>query len=133
MTQLLPSDNDILNPDVKSQPGYTPPKWPQREELDENVLEPPKSLTDQNLRKEFNDVWNKAFTSGFDSILAKGLATASNVSKLSLLQQDLVKCRTFANLVLEDYILHHEDKEAIIEAYFLSRDEGYEENEEDDE
>lgn len=131
MTQLLPSDNDILNPDVKSQPGYVPPKWPQRVELDEDTLEPPKTPTDQILRKEFNDVWNKAFTSGFDSILAQGLATAANVAKLASLKDNLARCRTFANMVLEDYILHHEDKEEIIEAYFLSRDE--ERSEEDNE
>lgn len=133
MDQLLPNENDILNPDILSQPGYLPPKWPKRQEIDEDTLELPKNPSDQILRKEFNDVWNKAFTSGFESILTKGLATAANVAKLASLQNDLAKCRTFANLVLEDYILHHEDKEEIIEAYFFSRDEGYEEGIEDDE
>lgn len=126
MVQLLPSDNDILDPDTKL-PYRERQKWPQREELDEEVLSVPENFSnDQKLRKEFNDVWQAAFTSGFDSILAKGLATAANVSRLSALKEDLARCRTFANLVLEDYILHHADKEEIVEAYFLSRDEGME-------
>ena len=127
MTQLLPSENDILDPDTKL-PYYEKQKWPQRIELDDEVLENINFSNDPILRKEFNDVWQVAFTSGFNSILAKGLATAANVAKLSALKEDLARCRTFANLVLEDYILHHEDKEEIIEAYFLSRDEGMEES-----
>lgn len=131
MVQLLPSDNDILDPDVKH-PDYPKKKWPVREEIDEEVLETVNFSNDQILRKEFNDVWQAAFTSGFNSILSKGLATAANVAKLASLKEDLARCRTFANLVLEDYILHHDDKEEVIEAYFLSRDEEMELNEEDD-
>lgn len=127
MVQLLPSENDILDPDAKHT-EYPKKKWPEREEIyDEEILETTNFSNDQILRKEFNDVWHKAFSSGFDTILAKGLATAANVSRLSSLKEDLARCRTFANLVLEDYILHHEDKDEIIEAYFLSRDEGMEE------